>query len=275
MTKKVNWYIKKAKNWKNLTAPARPWPSEVAWFEKYVLDKKKEGKKDVLILGSTVEFRSMLHQHKMNVHVVDFSSEFYRILSKQHMDHEGREIFYKQNWLTMNLGKKFDLIFGDWVFGVLNPKDYDNLLKSVAKHLKPGGYFIVRQPVLLADKPMDIDKVAREHYKKYAGKYSFYESSAHHVYHYRPSPKTRINDNLDITREALKKAYQFGLLRQKDYNFFIKALSFESGTISVFLKKELESKIKKYFKIITEHHGKEASSPWFPIYVMSRKGKGL
>lgn len=80
-----NWQPTKVEYWKYLPAPARPWPSEVAWFEKYVLDKKKKGKKDVLILGSTVEFRSMLHKHKVNVHIVDFSKEYYNILSKQSM----------------------------------------------------------------------------------------------------------------------------------------------------------------------------------------------
>lgn len=271
MAKKVNWYIKKAKNWKNLPAPARPWSSEVAWFEKCIIDKKNKGEKDVLILGSTVEFRSLCHKHKLRVHVVDFSRQFYNILSKQPMAYKGKEVFYEQNWLTMNLGKKFDLIFGDWVFGVLNPKDYDSFLKSVGKHLKPGGNFIVRQPVSLTKKPVDLKEVVRVHYKKYMDKYSFYESSAHHVYHYRPNPITHINDNLDITREALKKVYHFGLLKQKDYDFFIKALSFESGTLSVLLKKELEYKIKKYFRIIAEYHGKEVSSSWFPIYVLKKR----
>ncbi len=72
----ANWQPTKAEFWKNLPAPARPWPSEVDWFEKYALDKKAQGKKDTLILGSTVEFRSMLHKNGMNVHVVDFSKIF-------------------------------------------------------------------------------------------------------------------------------------------------------------------------------------------------------
>jgi len=65
---KPNWQPTKAEYWHKLSAPARPWPSEVKWFEKYVLGKKQDGKMDVLVLGSTVEFRSMLHKHGMNVY---------------------------------------------------------------------------------------------------------------------------------------------------------------------------------------------------------------
>ncbi|OGY46534.1 MAG: hypothetical protein A3A24_03785 [Candidatus Buchananbacteria bacterium RIFCSPLOWO2_01_FULL_46_12] len=94
---KPNWQPTKAEYWKNLPAPARPWPSEVKWFEKYALAQKAKGFKDVLILGSTVEFRSMLHKNKMNVSIVDFSRDFYRILSKQPMTHVGQEKFYEAN----------------------------------------------------------------------------------------------------------------------------------------------------------------------------------
>ena len=110
--KKVNWQPTKAEYWHKLPAPARPWLSEVAWFEKYALEKKSQGKLDVLILGSTVEFRSMLHKYGMNVHVVDFSKEFYNILTetqKDKLEYTGEEKFYEENWLTMDLEKEFDM----------------------------------------------------------------------------------------------------------------------------------------------------------------------
>ena len=61
------------------------------------------GRVDVLILGATVELRSMCHKHGVNAHIVDFSKKFYDILSEQSMEYRGKEIFYEQDWLLMNL----------------------------------------------------------------------------------------------------------------------------------------------------------------------------
>lgn len=139
MTTKPNWQPTKVEFWQHLPAPARPWASEVEWFEKYAKEKKEQNKKDVLILGSTVEFRSMLHKHGMNVHIVDFSHKYYDILTQtqpERMKYTGAETFYEQNWVSMDLGKQFDLIFGDWVPGVLHTKEYDAFFTNIIKHLK-------------------------------------------------------------------------------------------------------------------------------------------
>lgn len=271
MGKKPNWKPTKAEYWRWLKAPARPWPSEVAWFEKYSLEKKAKGLKDVLILGSTVEFRSMLHKHKMNVHVVDFSQKFYNTLSKQPMRYKGKEVFYEENWITMDLGKKFDLIFGDWVPGVLYTKDYDTFFKNVIKHLNNDGLFIGRECLRPNRKAVDLEKVVKKHYKEYENKYTFYESSTQYAYGYRPDPKTSMW-NVTKAQKELDKIFKRGMLKKSDYEYMTKALSLETdGSISIMVKKDFEKEIKKHFKIIAEHHVDEPSSDWFPIYVLEVK----
>jgi len=271
-TDKLNWQPTKAEYWKNLPSPARPWPSEVEWFEKYVLEKKEQGLIDVLVLGSTVEFRSMLHKNKMNVHVVDFSKEFYKILSKQPMKHKGEEVFYEENWLAMDLKKKFDLIFGDWVPGVLHTKDYDMFFKIIIIHLKDDGLFIGRECLRPTQEPVSFEKVLKDHYQKYANKYSLYESSMQYIYGYRPDPQTSMW-NIKLAQEGVDQAFKQGLFKNKDdYQFISKALAIEKdGSASIMVKEDFENWIKKYLEILAEHHVDEPSSNWYPIYVLKKR----
>lgn len=271
--KKVNWIPNKAKSWHKLPSPARPWPSEVKWFEKYALKMKKKEKRDVLILGSTVEFRSMLHKNKMNVHVVDFSKDFYDILTKtqrKRLRYTGKETFYHQDWLKMKLGKKFDLIFGDWTPGVLHTKEYNTFFKRTIAHLKDDGLLIIRNCQRPTRKLVNMDEVVKRHYKKYARKYSFYESSMQYMYVYRTDPKTHAG-LLEESYKGIEDVYQKGLLKKKDYDFAMDALSLESGTLSSMVKSDFEKIVKKHFKILAEHHVKEPSSDWYPIYVLKKK----
>jgi hypothetical protein len=266
----ANWQPSKAEYWKNLPAPARPWPSEVAWFEKYVLDKKGEGKIDVLILGATVEFRSMCHKHGMNVHVVDFSKKFFDILSEQHMDYYGPEIFYEQDWRSMELGKKFDLILGDLVANVLQPNDYPLFFPRVAAHLKPEGLFINRHWVRPDRAPINLEEVARRHYQLYADKYPFYQTSMQCVYPYHADP-SKVAWEPEEARAGLEHIHSMGLLRDDDYDFFLKALAVEKHPGSTMVKEDFEAENNKYFKIQAVHYGTDPGHEWFPIYVCAKK----
>lgn len=270
---KANWQPSKAEFWHRLPAPARPWPSEVKWFEKYVLEKKVEGKNDALILGSTVEFRSMLHQHKLNVHVADFSEEFYHLLTetqKERLVHRGPETFYHVDWRDMELDKKFDLIFGDWVPGVLHTADYDRFYRNIISHLKDDGLFIAREGLRLSAATPDLDQVVKEHYEKYGDQYSFYETSMQFVYGYKVDPVTNMWD-IPAAQAAWETVNAKGLLRKEDYDFFVQALAVEKIPASMMIKDEFRHHVSEYFDIIAEHHGAEPSAPWFPIYVMRKK----
>ncbi len=271
---KPNWQPTKVEYWQHLPAPARPWPSEVKWFEKYVLDKKKKNKKEVLILGSTVEFRSMLHKNEVNVYVVDFSKEFYKILSEtqsERLKYAGHETFYEENWLTMNLGKEFDLILGDWVPGVLHTKDYGEFFENIKKHLKKDGLFIARECLRPDRSEVDLNKVIECHYKKYAEKFSFYESSMQFLYGYKIDATTSMW-NMPVTRQAWDDVCKNGLIKKEDYEPMRTILEIElDKSVSVMVKEDFEKEVKNYFDVIAEHHVEEPSSDWYPIYVMKKK----
>lgn len=265
-----NWQPSKAEYWKHLPAPARPWQSEVAWFEKYVLEKKAQGKFDVLILGATVEFRSMCHKHNMNVYVVDFSKKFFDILSEQRMDYRGPETFYEQDWRSMELGKQFDLIFGDLVANVLQPNDYSLLFPHIASHLKADGLFVNRHWIRPDRTPIDLEEVARQHYELYADKYSFYQTSMQYVYPYHADP-TKVAWSTEEAKAGLNHIHSIGLLKDDDYEFFMKALAVEKNPGSTMVREDFEAENNKYLKILAIHYGKDPGHEWFPIYVGAKK----
>jgi len=269
---KDNWQPTKAEFWHKLPAPARPWDSEGKWFETYVEEKKAEGKLDVLILGSTVEFRSMCHKHGMNVHIVDFSEEFYHLLTdtqKERMQYTGPETFYKEDWRTMDLGKQFDLIFGDWVPGVLHTDDYDAFYKRVVAHLKDDGYFIGRECLRPNHELVDAVARVKEHNEKWAGRYTFYETSMQYIYGSRVDAATNIG-SIAGAKDALETIKQY--LPPEEYDHFNTALSVErDGSLSIMVKNDFEKTLAPYFDIIAEHHVEEPSSEWYPIYVLKKK----
>lgn len=267
-----NWQPTKAEHWQHLPAPARPWASEVAWFEKYATEKKAEGKMDVLILGSTVEFRSMLHKLGMNVHVVDFSKDFYNILTETQQDklvHTGEETFYQENWLALNIDKKFDLIFGDWVPGVLHTNEYDTFFKEVVTHLKDDGLFIGREALRPDNSQVDLEAVVKKHYESYADKYRFYESSMQYVYGYCPDPKTAMW-NIAAAKQALLDVKE--LMTEEDYTEMALALSVEKeASASMMVQADFDRAVSKHFDIVAKHYGTDPSADWYPIYVLQAR----
>ncbi|MDO8626568.1 MAG: class I SAM-dependent methyltransferase [Candidatus Magasanikbacteria bacterium] len=265
----ANWQPTKAEFWKNLPSPARPWPSEVAWFEEYVLEKKALDPVDVLILGSTVEFRSMCHKNGVSVHVVDFSKKFYDILSEQPMEFTGPETFYEEDWRTMELGKQFDLIFGDWVPGVLHTKDYDVFFKNILRHLKDDGLFIGRECLRPNRSVVDLEPVLKEHYAKHADKYSLYESSMQFIYGFRPDAENMWN--ITAAQEELERLYAKGVLRADDHDFFVRALAIEKFPASIMVQEDFDKEVAQYFITLAKHHVAEPSSDWYPIYVLKKK----
>ncbi|OGY46533.1 MAG: hypothetical protein A3A24_03790 [Candidatus Buchananbacteria bacterium RIFCSPLOWO2_01_FULL_46_12] len=171
----------------------------------------------------------------------------------------------------MNLEKKFSLIFGDWVPGVLHTKDYDTFFKNIRCHLKDDGLFIGRECLRPTRQPVDLEKVVKKHYQSYAKKYSFYQTSMHYVYGYKPNAKTAMW-NIKAARQAVDQVNQKGLLAKKDYDFMVKALAIEKeASASMMVQADFDRAVSRYFKIITKHHVKEPSSAWYPIYVLKKK----
>lgn len=118
----------------------------------------------------------------------------------------------------------------------------------------------------------NLEEIVKNHYEKYADKYSFYESSMHFVYSYSMDPETNMWGMKDAIA-AIDAIFQKGLFKKEDdYHFLRHALSIEQeGSASIMVKADFENKVKEYLDITAEHHVEEPSSLWFPVYAMKKK----
>ena len=265
----VNWVMAKAKFWKDMPAPGRPWPSEVEWFEKYIKEKKETGKTNVLILGATVEFRSLCHKYGMKVTLVDFSQEFVDIISQQPMAYKGPEKIHIQNWIEMDLGEQFDLVLGDWVPGVLNFKYYDQFWKNIIKHLKDDGLFIGREGLRPNRSILSLEEAVKEHYAKYSKEGNLYQSIGDYMYGYQAGADNM--GNMPAAKEEFERINGLGIVTKEDYEFVKRATAVEGANASMMVQADFEKYIQKYFSIMALHYGREHTAQWHPIYVLKKK----
>ena len=185
----------------------------------------------------------------MNVHVADFSKNFYNILTetqKDKLQYTGEEHFYEVNWLNMDLGEQFDLIFGDWVPGVLHTREYDMFYKQIQKHLKSDGFFVGRECLRPDRSEVNLQEVLNKHYTAYADKYSVYESSMHFIYGFRTNEDDMwcMKEGLEAIEEAHDKGW---FKKEEDYIEMKDALSIEQEhSASMMVKADFEAKAKKY-----------------------------
>jgi len=93
---------------------------------------------------------------------IDFSSNSIEYAKKHAQEHQLDLDYQVQNYLTLNLSKKYDvvcLIYGDFCTFSLEQRKL--ILENVQNVLKPGGYFV-------------FDVTTREHRKQYGNKNNWY-----------------------------------------------------------------------------------------------------
>lgn len=150
----VFWHASLANRWSIFTRPVVPSKSECQIIKKYILNKKKENLR-ILVLGSTPEFRDLTHELKAEVTCIDISLEILQGLvglMKQKY-RTSQETWVKSSWLTMPLAKNYyDFVLGDLVICNVPPKFQPNFLINIKDVLKLGGYFITRQMTEVKDK---------------------------------------------------------------------------------------------------------------------------
>jgi SAM-dependent methyltransferase len=139
-----NWW---AYFWGGVKSPWRPSKKEILFFKNFIkklLNKKKY--LEVLILGSTPEFRDMLFGLRgVKVTLIDLN-----LTAKKGMDQlcrisDKKEKLIIGDWLKMNHllpHHYFDVVMNDEGFENVDLKKHDLLYCNIAKALKPDGYFL-------------------------------------------------------------------------------------------------------------------------------------
>ena len=149
---KIEWTADYARTWHSMKAPSRPSKSEIDIYGEYFeLVKKKKSSTiapNVLILGSTVEFRQLAYSKGFVVYVIDYSQDYYEEISKE-IDPQikEKETFIHANWLQMAniLGQEeiqFDIIIGDLAVGNVSPNCLSTFFDNIEKLLSSDGLFL-------------------------------------------------------------------------------------------------------------------------------------
>ena len=147
------------KSWNKLSYPRRPNTDTIN-----IIEKKLHNIKSLAILGSTPEFRLLAKQKGLESDVYDLSPEMLEVLS---VDYK-KEKRIQKNWYEIKK-KKYDVILGDLIFGLIQSDKQMQLLQVMHNNLNEGGLFIFRNALQIEKPKLPIS----ENVKKYTLKYGY------------------------------------------------------------------------------------------------------
>ena len=146
--------------WNKFPIPARPDSEELVIEGESIKNCGKLGADiELMILGSTIEYRSLANKLSITPHVVDFSKQNFDILSSYSQEVFDHEQFIESDWLQIEYKNKFDFILGHRPFNVVRHDQIDTLFTKMYEALLPGGTFFCRGNVLFADSYIDIEAI--------------------------------------------------------------------------------------------------------------------
>ena len=270
MKKKSSWESTKVYDWKNYVIPARPSASELDVYEEYIRRAAKKKKSlTIAILGSTVEFRSLCHKYNAVVTIIEFSKRHYEVLSRQPMQHKGKETVREEDWRTMQPDRHYDLILGDLVLNVVQKKDIGAILRNLKKSLSPGGSCILRTWVRKDDTRRSIEKVLQS-YRRNTPRLHFYTANIMPLY--MCSYDFR-KDNSDYPGmiALLKKQLTEKKISKKEYLSCYLRWKHEGSAFTIPLKNNLEALLSRFFGSKKIRYGSDSFKAWAPMYILRKK----
>lgn len=139
------WHQSFAKKWGEISKPPIcPSKSEVAIIRSWI--KKHKGQ-NLLVLGSTPQYRDLGHELKKQVAIADISLKMMQAMSEfmKYKNKVSEELWLKANWLEMPVRQNhWDFVLGDLVLANMPLKLWPKFLQKINKVLKPNGFFITR-----------------------------------------------------------------------------------------------------------------------------------
>jgi len=166
-----------AEIWDKFPPPARPSCEELTYLEQE-LEKSQNKKEDtnLLILGTTNEYRSLAKKLGIAPVVSDFSQSNYETLSKYSKEKFQNEQFLAVDWLKLEHQNKYDVILGHRPYNVISHDALDEFFKRMYDSLKPGGVFYCKGNIKFSN---DVDRL-----EELRGKWAFNEQREFPLFSY-------------------------------------------------------------------------------------------
>lgn len=272
MHETIRWNDNIAELWKKVVPPSRPAISELDIYSEYLrtLQKKVSRKLDVLVLGSTTEFRDWGYENNCNVFVIDYCREYYNKISKglKYKNALNCEKVFFTKWQDMTFNNKFDIVIGDLATGNVPFKKLNTLFEKVYLSLRRGGFFLGKSMCYNPNQELQpiksvINSYTKLNIKDHPYTHIFYELAIHYI-----DPKTHIWNNQQMFND-LKQLYSEKQLEKRIFD----ALSVVGSMNVNFVIPPYDTLLDigtYFFNLLETRYGKEAYSKNFPLYIFQK-----
>ncbi len=144
-TQDKTWTQNLAEGWGLWTPPDRPSLGEMAVYEEVLQDiLKKKKDPNVMVLGSTSEFRDLYAKYELPCTVVDYQKENYEAMGTLMERKPYKETLITEDWRTFQREEKYDLILGDYCYNVLPKEDQGAFVKNLSQLLSLDGFCMIK-----------------------------------------------------------------------------------------------------------------------------------
>ncbi|MBU4369684.1 class I SAM-dependent methyltransferase [Patescibacteria group bacterium] len=239
--------------WSKIKPPWKPSAQEIRFIRSKFKVLINKNQPRALIQGATPSFRDLLADLGYQVWLLDINKEMVKGMGLVMKNKNLKEKVKINNWLAKPFKKNyFDVVLADETLDNLAFKSYGRYLKNVKEFLKPGGYFIYGAYCI----PEHVRQVSfNELAKLYNKDPKFFRKWENKCYLWHwVQDKSKIFNRrkwqYDFTYfdKEIQRLYDQGKIPKQG----LKDLQYKMGTYqSVHLyQKDLEVRLKKYFKIL-------------------------
>lgn len=277
----MGWGKLLAEKWTNMVGPSRPTISELAVYTKYahLLMNNKGRRLNLLVLGSTPEFRDWGYEENMHVSVIDSNLDYHVAISRE-LRHKcivynNTEKLYIKRWEDMDFEDEFDIIIGDLAIGNVIPAELPNFIKKVSLALKSDGLFLGKSFFVPDNYSPITPKELVERYNANYSQYHPYSCLAFDLTMYCINSNHLLDFNYQYN--VLKQTYEDGYLKKETFDYFKDVgwdndmkFKFHVPSTSYFL-----SLLDPFLNVYTIEYGNDIYSPNFPLYIINKSKSEL
>lgn len=201
--------------WKNFREPARPNPSEIKILAPYI-----NAQTNVLILGSTPEYRDLCAVKNAKVTVVDYDQATYQSLTKLMQQSAHQETFIYSDWLNADLAPEYDLILGDHVINLIVQDKLPQLFQNILKALRnKDSLWITRLITFEGLKRQTLQDILT-HYRQHHHNEDFFSCTTYDIYHQYLEKDYSVS--LGNVWEQLHTSYLDGVMTDEEFSVYDK-----------------------------------------------------
>lgn len=146
MENKIDNFSVISSNWQYVLAPARPNIIELNRIEILLSDMNRSS--HVAVLGSTIEFRNLLHKLGFeNMYIFENNKDFYEFTNSWITHDIEKENIIWGDWkdTLQRFNNFFSLVLSDEIIGFIKYEDREKFYENIFNMLIPGGFFVDKE----------------------------------------------------------------------------------------------------------------------------------